>query len=105
MLTSEEEAIQLQKFYIQRNNLFIQILILIRKYTMKEKEYFYRQIDSFIKINNENILVIELDVDFFFLSLLGFHHKAKSLLIKNNEYFKNFIKEYRYIEPLSFFDE
>ena len=81
------------------------MLLLIKKYSQKEKEFYYKQVDSFIKINNENIIETHLDVDFFFLSYLGYHQKAKNLIIKHNEYFKNLIKEYRYVDPLTFYEE
>ncbi len=103
--TSETAIHKIKKFYIQRNNLFLKLLIVSKVFTKAEKDFYNKQIDSFIKINNENVVDIQLDVDYFFLSYLGYYQKAKSMVIKHNEYFKNLIKEYKYVDPLSYFSE
>ena len=101
---TESETNEIKKYYMQRNNLFLKILMLIKKDSKKKKEFYHRQVDSFIKVNNENLVEINIDVDFFFLSLLGYHHKAKNFLIKHNEYFKNLVKDYKNVDPITYFD-
>jgi len=95
----------MRQYYVERNNLFIKILIAVKQFAQKGKDYFNKHIDSFLKINTENAVEIELDVDYFFLNILGYRSKAKSMLLKHNEYFKNLIKEYKYVDPLTFFNE
>jgi hypothetical protein len=104
-VNTASEIREVQRFYNQRNNLFLRILILVKKYSKKEKEYYYKQIDSFIKANNENLVDIQIDVDYFFLSKLGYFTKGRNLLVKHNEYFKNLVKEYKYVDPLTFYHE
>jgi len=101
---TESETNKIKKYYMQRNNLFLKILMLIKKDSRMNKEFYHRQVDSFIKVNSENLVEINIDVDFFFLSLLGYHHKAKKFLIKHNEYFKNLVKDYKDVDPITYFD-
>ena len=86
---SEEVSI----YYILRNNIFIKILIQC-KINDEEISYLDRHVDNFIKLNLENFTQIEIDIDYFFLSLLGYKEKSKHLLVKNKDYFKNLVKDY-----------
>ncbi len=49
----------------------------------------------FVKLNLENVVQIDIDLDLFFLNLLGYKDKAKQFILKNLDYFKNFVKDYK----------
>lgn len=87
----KQEAIN---YYSIRNNIFLRILIECK---INDDEIFYldKHIDLFIKINLENVIQIDIDLDLFFLNLLGYKEKAKQFILKNLDYFKNFVEDYK----------
>jgi hypothetical protein len=47
-----------------------------------------------ILCERDNSISIEIDVDVFILTFFGYKDKAKSIMVKYYDYFKNFIKEF-----------
>jgi hypothetical protein len=93
-ITPPNNKIEIEKrkqFYIKRNNIFFAIL-LYSKQTSETLFFMDKQIDYFIRANLENTVLIDIEVDYFLLSVFGYKDKARNLLIKQNEYFKSHLK-------------
>jgi hypothetical protein len=80
-----------RQFYVKRNNIFFTILFYCKQ-NPETACYFDRHVDFFIRVNLENSTMIDLEVDYFMLSVFGYKDKARNLIIKQNEYFKNHLK-------------
>jgi hypothetical protein len=80
-----------KQFYFKRNNIFFTILFHCKQNT-ETSSFFDKHVDYFIRVNLENTVQSDLEVDYFILSLLGYKDRAKNLIVKQNEYFKNFLK-------------
>lgn len=93
-----------RQFYIQRNNLFLTIL-LYSKIGKDRDIYMDRQVEYFVRVNQGNFTTLDYEVDYLFLSILGYRDKAKSLLVKYNDHFKDFIKDFRDNDVLTFFQK
>jgi hypothetical protein len=90
-----------KKFYTARNDLFFNLL-LYSNLNKENSNTMDKQVDNFIKVNNENLTSLDYEVDYFFLCILGYRDKAKSLLIKYNEYFKTFLKYFKDMDIIGF---
>lgn len=98
-LNPEDEKI-LTDFYIKRNNFFISLLLeycMVFKDTINLASHF----EAFVKINNENLIQIDLIVEYYVLAMFDQKKVAISLLIKHNNYFKNIFKDNREIDPFT----
>jgi hypothetical protein len=80
-----------KQFYIKRNNIFFTILFYCKN--LSTAVIIDKQVDYFVKVNLENHVPIDLEVDFFLLTIHGYKDKAKNLIIKQNEYFKSHLKD------------
>lgn len=98
----DAETFGLKIFYVQRNNFFYCVLIEVIKLG-KSLDIMNKHIDTFVKLNNENKVIIDVETDYFFLLLLGLKDKAKILLVKFNNYLKQIFKANREIDPFFFF--
>lgn len=98
------QTLKRREFYNQRNDLFFNILI-YNKLNKENDNCMDKQVEYFVKINNENVTSINYEVDYFFLTILGYRDKAKSILVKQHEYLKNFIKCCKDVETVNFFQK
>lgn len=89
---TEKQKQEATNYYSIRNNIFLRILIEC-KINDDEISYLDKHIDTFVKLNLENVVQIDIDIDLFFLNLLGYKDKGKQFILKNLDYFKNFIKD------------
>ncbi len=81
-------------YYSIRNNIFLRILIEC-KINDDEISYLDKHVEKFVKINLENVVQIDIDLDYFFLNLLGYKDKGKQFILKNLDYFKYFVIDYK----------
>ena len=101
----------MKQYYIQRNNIFLTIVLLIHKYSYKDikdkseniSSIIDSQLDSFVNVNNENSVEIAIDVEYFFLSYFGYESRARMLLVRHFKYFKNFVKVFKSVDPNTFY--
>ena len=100
--STEAEAYGLKVYYTRRNNFFFCVLIEIIKIGL-DTSILNQHIDAFVRLNIENAITIDVETDFFFLNLFGLKEKAKSLLVKFNNYFKMIFKENKELEPFIYF--
>jgi hypothetical protein len=89
-----------------RNNLFLRILVEATHFLSETNERYQSIFEdlSFLMPHIEafkNILCeqdksdsIEVDVEVFFLTILGFKDKAKTIVVKFYDYFKKFIRDF-----------
>ena len=100
--TDDKQKKELKLFYSQRNNIFLRILIeFVINY--EEISFLEKHVDDFVKINLENLVQIDIDLDLFFLNLLGFKDKSKNFILKNLDYFKNFVKDFKELDAFNVF--
>lgn len=103
-----------KKNIILRNNIFLRLLVEayeararenldVNEYENGDDEKVFQDfgflrshIESFKNVlcERENSIHLEIDVEVFFLSILGYKDKAKSLIVKFYDYFKTFMKTF-----------
>jgi hypothetical protein len=93
-----------KKMLTQRNNLFLRVLIEASQFFNCSKNKMILDDMSFLKPHIEifkNMIcereksdTLEIDVEVFFLSILGYKEKAKTIVVKFYDYFKKFMRDF-----------
>jgi hypothetical protein len=102
----EKQKNEKKQMIIIRNNFFLGILLKAMQMSSTESNeekqisdvsFLKHSTDTFKNIicEKENQLEIELDVEVFFLFMAGWDTRAKVLVVKFLDYFKNFIKDFK----------
>ena len=85
---------------IARNNIFLSLLIEAHsdknEIIFKDLTFLRPHIETYKNIlcDRDNTIPIEIDVDVFFLTFFSYKEKARSIIVKFYDYFKNFLKEF-----------
>ncbi len=91
-----------KKYLVMRNNIFLRLLLeahflfLEKDNVLGNLDYLRQPIEFFKNClcERENDVNIEIDVEVFFLSVMGYKDKAMAIMVKFNDYFKNFTKDF-----------
>lgn len=101
-----EKNYALISYYQKRNNFFFNTLFDFIKYNNNSMNAMQYHIDKFVQLNNENLVEIDIETDYFFLISLrnkNIESKAEELLHSNISYLKKIFKDYKEINPISVF--
>jgi hypothetical protein len=93
-----------KKMLTQQNNLFLRVLIEASQFYNNYKNNMILDDMSFLKphidifknmmCEREKSDTLEIDVEVFFLSILGYKEKAKTIVVKFYDYFKKFMRDF-----------
>jgi hypothetical protein len=95
-----------KKMLLQRNNLFLRVLIEAShiyanttdkiRMMLEDMVFLKPHIEIFKNIicDREKSDTLEIDVEVFFMSILGYKDKSKTIVVKFYDYFKKFMREF-----------